>query len=75
MEQRKLGTQGLSVSALGLGCMGMSAFYGATDEAESIAETTIKATTIVARAPVSGEVPPGQLAPNRAAKSPVPHQW
>ena len=37
MEQRKLGTQGLSVSALGLGCMGMSAFYGATDEAESIA--------------------------------------
>src|SRR5205085_48128 len=32
---RKLGT--LEVSALGLGCMGMSAFYGSTDEAESIA--------------------------------------
>jgi aryl-alcohol dehydrogenase-like predicted oxidoreductase len=37
MEQRELGTSGLQVSALGLGCMGMSAFYGTTDEAESIA--------------------------------------
>ena len=37
MEQRKLGTQGLTVSAQGLGCMGMSDFYGARDEAESIA--------------------------------------
>jgi aryl-alcohol dehydrogenase-like predicted oxidoreductase len=35
MEHRKLGE--LEVSAVGLGCMGMSAFYGATDEAESIA--------------------------------------
>ncbi len=37
METRKLGTQGLAVSALGLGCMGMSEFYGEADEAESIA--------------------------------------
>jgi aryl-alcohol dehydrogenase-like predicted oxidoreductase len=37
VEQRKLGSQGLIVSAQGLGCMGMSEFYGATDEAESIA--------------------------------------
>ncbi|HEY3738409.1 MAG TPA: aldo/keto reductase [Bryobacteraceae bacterium] len=37
MQQRKLGTQGLHVSALGLGCMGMSEFYGAGDEHESIA--------------------------------------
>ncbi len=37
MEQRKLGTQGLVVSAQGLGCMGMSDFYGLRDEAESIA--------------------------------------
>jgi aryl-alcohol dehydrogenase-like predicted oxidoreductase len=37
MEQRQLGTTGLEVSALGLGCMGMSAFYGTTDERESIA--------------------------------------
>jgi len=37
MEQRKLGTQGLIVSAQGLGCMGMSDFYGTRDEAESIA--------------------------------------
>jgi aryl-alcohol dehydrogenase-like predicted oxidoreductase len=34
---RTLGKSHLSVSALGLGCMGMSEFYGATDEAESIA--------------------------------------
>jgi aryl-alcohol dehydrogenase-like predicted oxidoreductase len=37
METRKLGTQGLTVSALGLGCMGMSDFYGPSDEGESIA--------------------------------------
>ena len=36
MQQRKLGKE-LSVSALGLGCMGMSEFYGPGDEAESIA--------------------------------------
>jgi aryl-alcohol dehydrogenase-like predicted oxidoreductase len=36
MEQRKLGTQGLTVSALGLGCMGMTFAYGAADEGESI---------------------------------------
>ena len=37
METRKLGTQGLTVSELGLGCMGMSEFYGSGDEAESVA--------------------------------------
>jgi aryl-alcohol dehydrogenase-like predicted oxidoreductase len=37
MEQRQLGTQGLVVSALGLGCMGMSWAYGPRDDAESIA--------------------------------------
>jgi aryl-alcohol dehydrogenase-like predicted oxidoreductase len=37
VNKRKLGTQGLLVSEQGLGCMGMSEFYGATDEAESIA--------------------------------------
>lgn len=37
MKQRKLGTTGLQASELSLGCMGMSEFYGPTDEAESIA--------------------------------------
>jgi aryl-alcohol dehydrogenase-like predicted oxidoreductase len=36
MHQRKLGSGGPAVSALGLGCMGMSEFYGARDDAESI---------------------------------------
>jgi aryl-alcohol dehydrogenase-like predicted oxidoreductase len=37
MNARSLGTTGLTVSALGLGCMGMSDFYGPADEAESVA--------------------------------------
>jgi aryl-alcohol dehydrogenase-like predicted oxidoreductase len=37
MKQRKLGSQGLVVSAEGLGCMGMSAFYGPSDEQENLA--------------------------------------
>src|ERR671923_2698734 len=34
---RPLGAQGLHASAQGLGCMGMSAFYGTTDEGEALA--------------------------------------
>ena len=37
METRRLGSRGLEVSAVGLGCMGMSEFYGATDEDEALA--------------------------------------
>lgn len=36
MQKRRLGTAGPQISELGLGCMGMSEFYGATDDAESM---------------------------------------
>jgi aryl-alcohol dehydrogenase-like predicted oxidoreductase len=36
MQQRSLGSSGNTVSALGLGCMGMSEFYGASDDAKSL---------------------------------------
>ena len=37
MQQRRLGSQGLQVSAIGLGCMGMSQSYGPADEQQSVA--------------------------------------
>ncbi len=37
MDQRRLGSEGLVVSEIGLGCMGMSEFYGTGEEDESIA--------------------------------------
>jgi len=37
MQKRRLGREGLEVSAIGLGCTGMSEFYGPRDNLESIA--------------------------------------
>lgn len=37
MQRRRIGSQGPEVSAIGLGCMGMSEFYGPRDDAESLA--------------------------------------
>src|SRR6202166_4825758 len=37
MQTRELGRSGLTVSAMGLGCMGMSEFYGGRDDNESLA--------------------------------------
>ena len=37
MQSRKLGSEGLTVSTIGLGCMGMSEFYGGRDDTESLA--------------------------------------
>ncbi len=42
MEKRKLGSQGLEVSALGLGCMGMSEFYSGRSDAAAL-ETIARA--------------------------------
>lgn len=57
MEKRTLGPQRLSVSALGLGCMGMSDFYGTRDDAQSL-ETIARALdlglTLLDTAPMYG---------------------
>ncbi|HEY7641099.1 MAG TPA: aldo/keto reductase [Steroidobacteraceae bacterium] len=57
MEKRTLGSQGLTVSALGLGCMGMSEFYGTRDDAQSL-ETIARALdlglTLLDTAPMYG---------------------
>ena len=50
MKQVKLGSQGLVVSAEGLGCMGMSAFYGPSDEQENLSTLARAIEHLAARA-------------------------
>jgi hypothetical protein len=51
MKTRSLGHQGLSVSAMGLRCMGMSEFDGAGDEQESIATIPQRSTWCIRTSP------------------------
>ena len=54
MQTRILGRSGLAVSALGLGCMGMSDFYGQPDDAESI--RTLHRALLVMHSPTDNTV-------------------
>lgn len=55
MQMRRLGREGLEVSALGLGCMAMTPLYGPVDEAEAMA-----APAKAARSPRAGGVRPAR---------------
>jgi aryl-alcohol dehydrogenase-like predicted oxidoreductase len=53
MKLRGLGRSGLKVSAIGLGCMGMSEFYGARDDLRKIDEVAPKGVAAGTRYPES----------------------
>lgn len=68
MRQRELGTSGLKVSAIGIGCMGMSEFYGRADEAagiRTIQRAVDRGITLVDTAPAFGADPYGESANER----------
>ena len=73
MERRKLGSQGLVVATVRLGCMRMSNSYGATKEAEAIA-TIHRAldlgVTLLDTADVYGPFTLNDIAPKGAAAGP-----
>jgi diketogulonate reductase-like aldo/keto reductase len=66
MDQRRLGSQGLTVSALGLGCMGMSDFYVGRDDAGSVA-TIHRALELGVRLADGDLAAVGELAPQGVA--------
>ena len=76
MDQRNLGREGLVVSELGLGCMGMSEFYGTGDEEESerreyLEEKAVAASVTLTEddlASIEGAMPRGSAAGERYAE-------
>ncbi|GAB3166066.1 aldo/keto reductase [Amycolatopsis stemonae] len=68
MHRRELGESGLKVSAIGLGCMGMSEFYGRADEAagvDTIRRAIDHGITLIDTAPSFGAEPYGESANER----------
>ena len=68
MQVRELGESGLKVSAIGLGCMGMSEFYGRADEAagvDTIRRAIDLGITLIDTAPSFGAPPHGESANER----------
>lgn len=68
MRRRELGESGLKVSAIGLGCMGMSEFYGRADEAagiRTIHRAIDRGITLIDTAPSFGVAPHGESANER----------
>ena len=76
MDQRNLGSEGLVVSELGLGCMGMSEFYGTGDEEKSerreyLEENASAASVTLTEddlASIEGAMPRGSAAGERYAE-------
>lgn len=66
MQYRTLGANGPRVSAIGLGCMGMSAFYGAHDDSTSIKTLHLKRQKILLRMTSVAQIPGSWVRTSRA---------